>query len=315
VTLLTPCRLLRELAERCATLLSNPFAHAVYGALPAELRNQVYDHLWDWETVETIDHHVTRAKERNDERTSGNWILSAPFFADAKIVGELFAREAATQFFRMITDAEVHYRLVRVYVQMNQFGNMSFRPRDIIRRLRIDVQWSNSWGREEIVYADLQDNLQSLLCLPARNDFVVEIFLPRQMQFSRIFFHVLDIIKPIYHSLVQKGVKIKVLGYRFFTPSWRVDTADTTETGPKFHCTTAEALNFYFDGTTEDWFAMKEAELAAIKNPRRMQKCFDVCVTPSQKKNMLILSHRFWISCAKTSKIWVCLPGLETRKR
>jgi hypothetical protein len=246
--------------------------------LPAELRDQVYDYLWDRASLNVLDGKIALPYVKvYESRVTHDWCLSVPILANTSFVGESFARGAATYFFRMMTKAEVHYRLVRAYLQIKTFGNMSIRPCDVIRFLKIDVAWSLSGGGR-FAYSDLRENLKSLLDLPARDDFTIEIFLPRDMQLSRTLYHVLDIIRPIYHSLVQKGVKIKVLGFRFFTPSWREHSKkETGKTSPTKY-TTAELLNCYFDMTTEAWFLMKEAEIAAIKKPQRMQKCFEVCL-------------------------------------
>jgi hypothetical protein len=252
------------------------FAGNMCASLPAELRDQVYDYLWNRKSLHELDKKIALPYVKVYEtRITNDWYLSAPIFSDASFVGQPFARGAATYFFRMLTKAEVHYRLVRAFLQIKTFGNMSLRPRDVIRFLKIDVAWSISGG-DRFAYDDLRENLKSLLDLPAKDDFAIEIFLPRDMQFSRTLYHVLDIIRPIYHSLVQKGVKIKVLGFRFFTPSWREDSMKRKSHISPYKYTTAELLNCYFDMTTEAWFLMKEAEIAAIKKPQRRQKCFEV---------------------------------------
>ncbi|EAT90529.2 hypothetical protein SNOG_02317 [Parastagonospora nodorum SN15] len=245
------------------------------GQLRNQLRDQVYDHLWNEDAIDLVDGQLELPFNNvRDERLSHDWVLQAPFFADASIVGESFAREAATYFFRMLTDNEVDYHILQAYLRINSFGNISLHPGEIIRRLRIDVSYQSD--PYSFAYADLKRNLESLLDLSVRNDLTVEVFLDRELQFSRNFFHIMDMIMPIYQILVEKGVMIKVLGHRFFTPKWRQDVENTNEAEQKRYITTAEMLNYYFDGTTEEWFTMKDTEIASIKNPRRRQRCHEV---------------------------------------
>jgi hypothetical protein len=286
-------------------MLCPPFATSMCATLPAELRDQVYDYLWHRKALHELDSKIALPYVKvYDDRVTHDWCLSAPNFADASLVGEPFARGAATYFFRMLTKAEVHYRLVRAFLQIELFGNMSFRPRDVIRLLKIDVAWSLSNG-EKFAYNDLRENFKSLLELPVKDDFAIEIFLPRDMQFSRTLYHVLDIIRPIYHSLVQKGVRIKVMGFRFFTPSWREDTMKRKNHISPFSYTTAEVLNCYFDMTTEAWFLMKEAEIAKIKKPLRRERCFEVCSPRCRGRFVLTSLSRSWTTCESVSATWV----------
>lgn len=309
---LTSQRPLHELANRSAALLCRPLIEAIHEALPAELRDQVYDLLWDEDAIDLVDKQLALPNGSvQDERLSNDWVLEVPFFANAKVVGESFAREAATYFFRMVTDAEIDYRLVQAYLRMENFGNMSLRPREITRLLRIDLAWSFSFNH--FAYADLQANLESLLDLPVRDDFAIEVFIPRDMQFSRTLFHILDIIKPIYRAFVTKGMVIKVLGYCFFTPSWRQLADYTDGPEPKQFCTTAELLNCYFDGTTEEWFTMKDAEIAAIKNPRRREKCLEVRASLQSAIGCGLTHHdRSWRLCGAISKMLVFSFGTES---
>jgi hypothetical protein len=273
-------RPLKKLAESCAALICPPVAASVHANLPLELRDQIYEYLWE-EHINTIDRIIslsynfynTEPEEFILQRR--DWVLPAPCIADARFIGEDFAREAATLFFRKLTEAEVDYRLVRAYLEMEKFGNMTFHPRDIIRRLTIDIAWSIS-PREIFAYADLQDSLNSLLTLPIREDFSIIIYLSRDLQFSRDLFCVLDTIKPSYQALVKKGMKIKVLGWQFFTPRWRDPRDIETDIKPKQTCSTAEQLSYYFDRTPEEWLQMKEAEICDIKQPQRKMKCLEV---------------------------------------
>lgn len=261
-------------------LLSPPRAYDVMAGLPPlELRNQIYSYLWDEQAVR----HLTSCIEeivntQSDLRLSQDWVLQVPYFADANFVGESFAREAATLFFRLITDAEIHYRLVRSFLKMSSFGNMSLCPRDIIRRLVIDVGFTQiGYYRVNVILSDLIDNLQSLLALPAKDDFEIVIYLDRALQYSHTLFKFLEAIKPTYHALVQKGMKIKVLGYQFFTPAWRNPNDIREEATIRRPRTTAEQLNYYFAMTPIEWLDMKEGEINTIKQPVRREKCTEVC--------------------------------------
>jgi hypothetical protein len=256
------------------------FAASVYERLPRELRDLTYDYLWDDLSTSRVDDQVDLPYMRQDEaRHLRSWILEVPHFADAKVVGESFAREAATWYFRSVTKAEIHYRLVRAFLNMESFGNMAFRPRNIIRRLTIDIAWEMlGYFTHDVAYAELQENLETLQTLPVKEDFEIIIYLSRDMQFSRTLFRVLETLRPIYTALVQKGMKVKILGYRFFTPQWRNPNDFREEVIPERVCTTAEQLNYYFEGTPEEWLDMKEAELQTIKQPQRKMKCLEVSV-------------------------------------
>jgi hypothetical protein len=270
---------LRCLAEDCAVLLSPPFAKIFHASLPRELRDLVYDYLWDERSVDYVDSQLSSERKiEGNVHDSQDWILRVPSFADAKFVGEPFAREAATWFFRSVTGAEVHYCNLPAFFNMNQLGHMPFCPRDIIRRLIVSVKWSVASHRtREFAYAELQENLESLLTLLVKEDFTINMYITSGMQFSCTLFRVLEIIRPYYYALVHKGHKVKVLGYRFCTLSWRKYDVIKEETSPERTCTTAEQLNYYFDGTPEDWFAMNRAEIESMREPLRKEKCLEVC--------------------------------------
>jgi hypothetical protein len=275
-------RPITKLAETCSAMMCAPFSAGIHRRLPRELRDQVYDYLWEQPYVDDVDATISLPprffKNAPNDPVSHkqNMILRMPFFADARFVEEDFAKEAATFFFRTLTDAELHYQFVSTYLRIERLGNMEFRPRDVTRRLIIDIAWSIS-QQKEVSYSDLQDTLDSLLTLPVRDDLAIVIYLGRDLQYSRNMFCVLDMIKPVFQALVQKGVNIKVLGYRFFTPRWRDSADDEPGTVTKRPCTTAEQLNYYFDRTSDEWFKMKEAELKAIEQAVRRQKCLEVC--------------------------------------
>ncbi|KAH7406750.1 hypothetical protein DE146DRAFT_404098 [Phaeosphaeria sp. MPI-PUGE-AT-0046c] len=261
-------------------LLCPPRAYDVMAGLPPlELRDQVYSYLWDEQAVHRVESQIGDVtNELSELHLSKDWTLQVPHFADANYVDEPFAREAATLFFRVITALEVQYRSVRRFLKMSSFGNMSLCPRDIIRRLVIDVKFApvGRSYRRIIVLADLRDNLESLLTLPVRDNFEIIIYIDREIQFSRTLFKTLEIMKPIYHALVQKGMKIKVLGFQFFTPAWRNPDDIREEATVGRPCTTAEQLNYYFEMTPMEWLDMKEGELNAIKQPLRRERCMRI---------------------------------------
>jgi hypothetical protein len=263
-------------------VLLQPFADIVHASLPAELRELTYDCLWDDHFTDYVDSQISAECTLNDDvRNSQDWILEAPSFADAKFVGDAFAREAATYFFRWATGAEVHYRCAKAFLNMKHFGGMSFRPRDVIRRLTVNIEYSfTSQNAIDFDFYELHENLDSLLSLPVKDDFAIDIYVSRDMQFSCNLFIVLEILRPIYFDLVHKGHKVRVLGYRFFTPAWRRWSVgnviyEIPRTRPT--CTTAEQLNHYFHMLPEEWLAMKTKEISKMKPPQRMLKCWAVC--------------------------------------
>lgn len=262
-------------------LLSPPCAHIVMANLPPlELRDHIYNYLWDEKAVQLVDSQIGDITTgQHDSRLSEEWVIRVPHFADANYVGEQFAREAATLFWRLITNAEVHYRLVRPFLNISSFGNMPFRPRDIIRRLVIDIGCAHAgYYRIIVVIADLVKNLESLLTLPVQDDFQIIIYISREIQFSRTLFKALEAMKPTYQALVQKGMKVKVLGFQFFTPAWRNPNDVREEAKVRRPCTTAEQLNYYFEMTPYEWLDMKEGEINEIKQPVRRERCMEVCV-------------------------------------
>ncbi|KAF2034049.1 hypothetical protein EK21DRAFT_57280 [Setomelanomma holmii] len=258
-----------------------PFAAAVHASLPQELRDQIYDALWDEETRKRLDDLIGRSYHSLHESGElNNWILPGPFFTEPTYIGEHFAKEALTYFFRMVSQAEVHYRAINHFLEIDQFGRMEFRPIDILRVLTINVEWTF----RDLAYDDLRENMESLLTLPVREDFEIVIYIDRNLQFSRHLFHILELIRPVYHALVAEGVKIKVLGYRFFTVRWREQAiaTDNDSDGPKLQYETAEQLNYYFNGTAEEWLQMKDAEIRKIKRtPRRLKNLEVSSVYPS----------------------------------
>jgi hypothetical protein len=254
---------LRKSAENCAVILSQPFTACVLAAFPAELCNIIFNYLWDEKYVDFIDGHIASPHHGKAEwRLSKPWVIHAPFFADARLVDPQFALEASIYFFRSISTAEVHYRFVRAFCEMSTFGNMSFRPINVIRRLTIDVAWLIYQWRD-FAYTEFRENMEHLLTLPVKDDFEIVIYLPWCMQFSRLLFHVLETLRPVYKALVEKNMKIKVLGYKFF-----VEDEEKTET--------AEQLNYYFDTTPEKWLASKKLEINALSQGHRKVECISV---------------------------------------
>jgi hypothetical protein len=256
-------RSLRNRAKECAAMLCPPFTARVHAAFPAELRNHIYDYLWDKQETDCVDEAISSSPtSSSDHRFSSPWVIHAPFFADAHIANSQFALEASTHFFRSVSNAEVHYRFVRAFCEMSTFGHMAIRPIDIIRRLSINIEWQIYQWRD-FAYTEFRQSMEYLLTLPVKDDFEIVIYLPRCMQFSRLLFHILETLRPIYKALAEKGMKIKVLGYDFF-----LDDEAQVET--------AEQLNYYFDRTPEMWFAMKKVEIDAIQRLDRKAISFEV---------------------------------------
>jgi hypothetical protein len=244
-------------------MLCPPFTACVRAAFPAELRNHIYDYLWDKDETDFVDGHISSSPlGKSDPRFSSPWVINVPFFADTHFADTQFALEAAAYFFRSASTAEAHYRFVRAFCEMSKFGNLSIRPINIIRRLSINIAWQiYQW--QDFSYSEFRENMEYLLTLPVKDDFEIVIYLPRCMQFSRLLFHILETLRPIYKALVEKDMKMKVLGYDFFLD-------DEAEVGM------AEQLNYYFDRTPEMWFAMKEVEINAIQRQDRKIASFGV---------------------------------------
>ncbi|KAJ4373377.1 hypothetical protein N0V83_003672 [Neocucurbitaria cava] len=278
---------LQSLATQCSQLQCAPLAATILTRLPPrELRDYIYNFLWtaDDGVVEKLDAAMSAhdAPTGLSSHAIASLDLPVPFFADATFVGRSFAEEAAMWYFRMLSCVEVDYRYVRGYLERSTFGPMLFIPSTVIRQLTITIEWLIHDGGGRLDYAALQDSMNSLLVLQdRREDLAIEVYLSRDLQFSRTLFHVLEAIKPVFHALEQKksGTTIKVMGYQFFTPAWRhtsLPTTTTTPQGKKTHAT-VELLNYYFDaGTPEQWLAMKDKEIEAIPQAQRREKCQDV---------------------------------------
>ncbi|KAF2828207.1 hypothetical protein CC86DRAFT_369324 [Ophiobolus disseminans] len=267
---------LQKLAKQCASIVGLSFAITVLTRLPRELRDNIYDYLWDSKSVDHVEEWISASHEVGRKASSlHHWDPLAPSFADATYIGELFAQEVVTWFFRMIKKPEVDYRAVQAYLEMDTFGSMTFRPRDVIRRLTIKVDWEFS-SQRGVAYGDLQKNLESVLSLPVRDDFVVEIFIALVLFPVVELFHVLEVIRPIYRGLVDKGMRVDVLGDRFFAAKWR-DRADKKAAPKRTPREMAGLLNDYFDVTTpEEWLLLKETEINQFSHQRRKMKCLQM---------------------------------------
>ena len=270
-------RALRETAEKYSALVCHPFARTVPARLPRELRDQVYDYLWDQTSRGRVEEWFSPSTDAEDDDGSlQNCVLTAPHFAHATFVGEDFASEAVTWFFSMLKKPEVDYRRAQTYIQMKNFGSVTIRPIDVIRHLAIWVE-CGMFGRpnyKDIPWENLRINLESLLGLPVRDNLVLEIRISENLQFTHELFRVLVTIRPVYHALVEKQVNIKVLGNNFIIARLADDPKVAAEQGRPRN--DAEQLNCYFDGTPEEWFLKKEVDILAIEEARRRISCMKV---------------------------------------
>lgn len=243
----------------------------MHSHLPRELRDLVYDYLWTEEQVDEMDIRLSSTYTTSglDSRYTEGRPLPVPFFADATLIGKECAEEAAIWYFRKLTQSEVHYRCVRAYLNRDSFGAMPLRVRDMIRRLVIAIDWKLG---DEIDYESLRDNMNSLLALKDHKDLTIEIYLDRKLQWSRMLFHTLDTIRPVFEILHQTSVTFKVLGDGFFSPG--CSGYLRTLKGEAFE--TSEQLNYYFAGTPQDWLAMKVDEIGSEPKVWRRDKCFEV---------------------------------------
>lgn len=275
--LLTAIRPLRLLAKECSTLICKPFAAIVYNRLPRELRDQVYDLLWTDEEVDQLDQVIGTSK---DLPRLNHWSdptvpseRAVPFFADADFTGPEFAHEAAVWYFKMRTRGEIHYSQVRNYIERNEFGGVKLAPINFIRRLTINLEWVMPYA-DHLSYADLRECMESLLTLKDKKRLAIEIYLSRDMQFSRTMFQALELIRPFFLEMKGNGFPPKLMGYQWFSPKWRQVNPDRVEERKTY--ATVELLNYFFDGTPEEWLAMKSEEIQADENHTRRKKCFQV---------------------------------------
>jgi hypothetical protein len=200
--------------------------------------------------------------------------LPVPPFANSHLVGNEFAQETATYYFRMRRIAEVDYRCVRAYLERDRFGPMPFLVKNVIRRLVIKIDWDmckhtyfGEDSREDFAYDALADSIASLLILRHHKDMAIEIYLHPDMQFCPSLYRVLETMKPGYLSLREANVNIKVLGYEWFSV---MDADDDT---------TSEQLNCYFTRTPEEWLDMKAKEIRAILEAKLRKRCKRVSIS------------------------------------
>ncbi|KAH7389941.1 hypothetical protein BKA66DRAFT_568849 [Pyrenochaeta sp. MPI-SDFR-AT-0127] len=276
---------LDALTRDCAALQNPHLTAMIQARLPREIRDQIYDHLWTVDDVEKLDSVISSeyAPHWLSSNDIASLILPVPFFVNPLFVGCSFADDASVWYFRMRSRAEIKYHHVRGFLERNSFGFMPFIPRDIIRRLTINIEWAVG-DRVELAYAALRDSMNSLLLLQDREDLDIHIYLSRDLQFSQTLFHVLEIIKPVIHMFERKGPKIKVMGYQFFTPAWR----DHLDPIPKETFATVELLNYYFKGTPEEWLSMKNKELLAITQLQRKDMC--LAILDKMRDNLRIMN-------------------------
>jgi hypothetical protein len=219
---LTSRRALTELIEQCASLWCSSIAASVHARLPREVRDAIYDHLWDQKSREDLDKKISAPYiGACDSRVHKEWVLKAPFFSDARFMGHTLAHEAAARFFRTLK-ARVAFQVLPVFLRIERFGSMELRPIDFMRCLTVDVGWANL-KLKALACRDLRHSLVSLLQLPIKEDFAIVLSLGPNVHLSQDLFVALEIIRPTYQALVAKGVKIKVLGFHFFPPGWRED--------------------------------------------------------------------------------------------
>lgn len=272
-------RNLKRIARDISLLECRPFAALVFDKLPRELRDQVYDYLWQGVDADFLDREISCVPEFFHRNDDNEWVLRAPFYAAADFVGPHFAREAALWYFQKLTNAEVDYKAVHDFLRMKEFGNQAFTPVTTLRTLNIALDWDISNRSKENYYIDqdaLRFNLQSLLTLKPHEDFSVVLYLDRNLQFSREMFHALETIRPIYHDVVKSGLNFKVLGFRFFTPAWRRNGSKKVTRPIK---ATSEQLNHYFEMNPEDWLVLIGKELNQIKQRDRRRACQQVSQT------------------------------------
>jgi hypothetical protein len=196
--------------------------------------------------------------------------LPVPHFTNAHVMGNEFAEEAATYYFRVRRIAEVDYRCVRAYLERDRFGPMPFLVKNAIRRLTIKIDWDMCKGTYfggDFAYEALTDSIDSLGLLQNHKEMAIEIFLHPDIQFCPSLYRVLDTIKPGFLLLREANVNIKVLGYEWFS-LMAEDPAETT----------SEQLNYYFERTPEEWLNMKAEEVRAISEVKLRRRCKRVSI-------------------------------------
>jgi hypothetical protein len=272
------CDLMRELeaasdrvdqiATMCADLQLCPaFTDIILGKLPRELRDQIYDYLWTEECIESMDGAISFAPRYyfSDEAGTNVLDLPVPRFANATFVGVDFASEAAARYFRSLSNAEIDYRYVRAHLERNNFGPMEFAVRDNIQHLvmRVDETYGTIFPGKRIASRALDDSMNSLLMLKDNRNLRVEIYLEPGMQWSMAFYQALEVIKPVFLTLCEANIDIRVLGYDFFSTT-EDDDADIF----------SEQLNYYLTAASPgEWLDMKAKEIKEIPPGPLRQRC------------------------------------------
>jgi len=186
--------------------------------------------------------------------------ISVPRFANATLVGIEFASEAAVLYFRALIGAEIDYRCARAHLERENVGEMPCPVAKTIRRLTIKIEEEyTGWA---IDYKVLKECMQSLLLLKDHDGICIEIYLNSSIQYSGALFRVLETIKPVFLALCATKVKIKVLGYNFFSLL-------EDKSGDVF----SEQLNYYFMGTPQEWLDMKKIENREIQEVLLRNQC------------------------------------------
>ncbi|KAB2105704.1 hypothetical protein AG0111_0g5635 [Alternaria gaisen] len=257
-----------RIATACADLqLCSSLTAIILAKLPRELRDHVYDYLWTGEHVKSMDKAISFVPQHcfSDEAVINAPELPVPRFANVTFVGLEFASEAATRYFRVLSSAELDYRYVRAHLERNRFGPMRFSVKNEIRRLvmTIDESAGTIYPGTRIAREALNDSMNSLLMFKDHQNISIEIYLEAGMQWSLAFYQALEVIKPVFMTLREANIDIKVLGYDFFSTTEDDDTDILSE-----------QLNHYLTaGKPEEWLDMKAREVKSIPRGLLRQRC------------------------------------------
>ncbi|KAL1800253.1 hypothetical protein ACET3X_000595 [Alternaria dauci] len=257
-----------HIATACADLqLCSSLTAIILAKLPRELRDHVYDYLWTGEHVESMDEVISFVPKQYflDEAATNAPELPVPRFANVTFVGVDFASEAATRYFRVLSGAELDYRYVRAHLERNHFGPMVFAVKKDIRCLvmKIEETAMTIYPGKRIALDALTDSMNSLLMLKDYQDISIKIYLEAGMQSSLAFYQALEAIKPVFMTLREANIDIKVLGYDFFST-----TEDDDED------IFSEQLNHYLTaGTPEEWLDMKAREIKKLPRGLPRKRC------------------------------------------
>jgi len=299
------CHLMREreaverpiyqVAAACADLqLCQSFTAIILQKLPRELRDQIYNYQWTEEHIRSLNDAISFVPKYHsaDEAGTGVQYLPVPRFANAALVGEEFASEAATTYFKDLSNVELDYRYVRAYLERDRFGSMAFSFKDAIRRLviTIDEDYGNIYSGKWIACRALYDNMKSLLMLRDRQELSVEIYLESDMQWNLALFQALETIKPVFLMIREANMDVKVLGYDFFSTTEDYD-ADVF----------SEQLNYYLTaGTPEEWLEMKAKEIKEMPRGPFRQRCKRVSGPLFSARDQAHTNRRHCESCERT---------------